>query len=100
MHLHFHIFTSDRGQNDLMHVVLCIKAPDKMGILRTILRRVFFYIFLRNISRKSKKENPQKLTQLSSRSHPRHLVGKKPSLDRYTQDGSNEETQDMFFADV
>ena len=25
---------------------------------------------------KSKKENPQKLTQLSSRSHPRHLVGK------------------------
>ena len=24
---------------------------------------------------KSKKENPQKLTQLSSRSHPRHLVG-------------------------
>ena len=27
--------------------------------------------------RKSRKENPQKLTQLSSRSHPRHLVGKK-----------------------
>ena len=26
---------------------------------------------------KSRKENPQKLTQLSSRSHPRHLVGKK-----------------------
>ena len=26
---------------------------------------------------KSKKENPQKLTQLSSRSHPRHLVGKR-----------------------
>ena len=25
---------------------------------------------------KSRKENPQKLTQLSSRSHPRHLVGK------------------------
>ena len=24
---------------------------------------------------KSRKENPQKLTQLSSRSHPRHLVG-------------------------
>ena len=24
----------------------------------------------------SRKENPQKLTQLSSRSHPRHLVGK------------------------
>ena len=29
------------------------------------------------IQDKSRKENPQKLTQLSSRSHPRHLVGKK-----------------------
>ena len=27
--------------------------------------------------RKNRKENPQKLTQLSSRSHPRHLVGKR-----------------------
>ena len=26
---------------------------------------------------KSRKENPKKLTQLSSRSHPRHLVGKR-----------------------
>ena len=26
---------------------------------------------------KSRRENPQKLTQLSSRSHPRHLVGKR-----------------------
>ena len=26
---------------------------------------------------KSRKENPQKLNQLSSRSHPRHLVGKR-----------------------
>ena len=26
---------------------------------------------------KSRKENPQKLTQLSLRSHPRHLVGKR-----------------------
>ena len=30
---------------------------------------------------KSRKENPQKLTQLSSRSHPRHLVGKKAQKD-------------------
>ena len=30
-------------------------------------------------SNKSRKENPQKLTQLSSRSHPRHLVGKRPA---------------------
>ena len=30
-----------------------------------------------HISSMSRKENPQKLTQLSSRSHPRHLVGKR-----------------------
>ena len=29
---------------------------------------------------KSRKENPQKLTQLSSRSHPRCLVGKRTAL--------------------
>ena len=29
---------------------------------------------------KSRKENPQKLTQLSSSSHPRHLVGKRTAL--------------------
>ena len=32
---------------------------------------------LTETSWKSRKENPQKLTQLSSRSHPRHLVGKR-----------------------
>ena len=32
---------------------------------------IYFY------SGMSRKENPQKLTQLSSRSHPRHLVGKR-----------------------
>ena len=31
----------------------------------------------RHASIKSRKKNPQKLTQLSSRSHPRHLVGKR-----------------------
>ena len=30
-----------------------------------------------SIIKKSRKENPQKPTQLSSRSHPRHLVGKR-----------------------
>ena len=44
---------------------------------------VYLY-FILNASRlvmtiKSRKENPQKLTQLSSRSHPRHLVGKSPA---------------------
>ena len=32
--------------------------------------------YLITVTSKSRKENPQKLTQLSSRSHPRHLVGK------------------------
>ena len=36
----------------------------------------FIYVSM-VISRKSRKENPKKLTQLSSRSHPRHLVGKR-----------------------
>ena len=39
----------------------------------------FFTIFTLSVTEtdKSRKENPQKLTQLSSRSHPRHLVGKR-----------------------
>ena len=32
---------------------------------------------MRHYLSKSRKENPQKLTQLNSRSHPRHLVGKR-----------------------
>ena len=34
-------------------------------------------ILLGTFKVKSRKENPQKPTQLSSRSHPRHLVGKR-----------------------
>ena len=38
----------------------------------------YFEVQVSNTIRwKSRKENPQKLTQLSSRSHPRHLVGKR-----------------------
>ena len=35
---------------------------------------------------KSRKENPQKLTQLSSRSHPRHLAGKRTAQKDITID--------------
>ena len=41
---------------------------------------ITFHLFSTQIfgaKSKSRKPNPQKLTQLSSRSHPRHLVGKK-----------------------
>ena len=34
-------------------------------------------MFISRFYNKSRKENPQKLTQLGSRSHPRHLVGKR-----------------------
>ena len=39
---------------------------------------------------KSRKENPQKLTQLSSRSHPRHLVGKRAAQKDITIDTTSD----------
>ena len=39
---------------------------------------------------KSRKENPQKLTQLSSRSHPRHLLGKRTAQKDATTDTTSE----------
>ena len=39
---------------------------------------------------KSRKETPQKLTQLSSRSHPRHLVGKTTSQKDITIDTTSD----------
>ena len=42
------------------------------------------------LPRKSRKENPQKLTQLSSRSHPRHLVGKRTAQKDTTTDTTSD----------
>ena len=39
---------------------------------------------------KSRKENPQKLTPLSSRSHPRHLVGKRTAQKDITKDTTSD----------
>ena len=39
---------------------------------------------------KSRKETPQKLTQLSSRSHPRHLVGKRTAQKDITTDTTSD----------
>ena len=47
--------------------------------------RVCFILVL-----KSRKENPQKLTQLSSRSHPRHLVGKRTAQKDITIDNTSD----------
>ena len=41
---------------------------------------MFHYVIIR----KSRKKNPQKLTQLSSRSHPKHVVGKKKTAQKDT----------------
>ena len=45
---------------------------------------------LRPILCKSRKENPQKLTQLSSRSHPRQLVGKRTAQKDITIDTASD----------
>ena len=55
--------------------------------------------FLRtgDIHFKSRKENPQKLTQLSSRSHPRHLVGKKTAQKDITIDTTSDSQMNSNF---
>ena len=46
---------------------------------------------------KSRKENPQKLTQLSSRSHPRHLVGKRTAQKDITIDTTSDSQVNSYF---
>ena len=46
---------------------------------------------------KSRKENPQKLTQLSSRSHPRHLVGKRTAQKDTIIDITSDSQVNCFF---
>ena len=50
---------------------------------------IFLYFHYSDIF-KSRKENPQKLTQLSSRSHPRHLVGKRTAQKDITIDTTSD----------
>ena len=69
----FYILHSHYAQSEHIHQIRSILIKKKSKIS-------FFHMFYRFGSLlfkyKSRKENPQKLTQLSSRSHPRHLVGK------------------------
>ena len=46
---------------------------------------------------KSRKENPQKPTKLSSRSHPRHLVGKRTAQKDTTIDTTSDSQVNSFF---
>ena len=45
--------------------------------LLSLISNIFFVLYFQLYLTKSRKENPQKLTQLSPRFHPRHLVGKR-----------------------
>ena len=51
---------------------------------------LFFSKYFFSLGFKSRKENPQKLTQLSSRSHPRHLVGKRTAQKDITIDTTSD----------
>ena len=55
--------------------------------------------FLSKLIFKSRKENPQKLTQLSSRSHPRHLVGKRTAQKDITIDTTSDSQVNSNFPD-
>ena len=54
-----------------MHVHVNNISTNRIDLCESVFNYVIDHI------NKSRKENPQKLTQLSSRSHPRHLVGKR-----------------------
>ena len=48
-------------------------------------------------SRKTRKKNPQKLTQLNPRSHPRHLVGKRTVQKDAIKDITNDSQVNSYF---
>ena len=65
---------------------LCLK---NRGVISSVQRKVDLVELCENCI-KSRKENPQKLTQLSSRSHPRHLVGKRTAQKDTTIDTTSD----------
>ena len=69
------LFTQDSKAEDLFCGAPSGSEPD-----------LFFSNYLFSLGFKSRKETPQKLTQLSSRSHPRHLVGKRTAQKDITSD--------------
>ena len=59
--------------------------------------RLIFNFVSRDMLLKSRKEYPQKLTQLSPRSHPRHLVGKKDSTKDAIKDITSNSQVNSYF---
>ena len=69
-----HLSTSTISPGDLKTLLVEIQSKLAMNYELSKNPNIDIWYFY-----KSRKENPQKLTQLSSRSHPRHLVGKRTS---------------------
>ena len=61
----------------LIHPPSMYNRPYSAGSRANSLGQYVYMPDMQWYSFKSRKKNPQKLTQLSSRSHPRHLVGKR-----------------------
>ena len=72
------MLTATSKQQGFSYRVLTIIHPgDWAGVGETYFVSVGRDIPTKGFNFESRKENPQKPTQLSSRSHPRHLVGKR-----------------------
>ena len=78
-------------------LIYCFLAENKDKIIcKEIISNIralkmFLFVF------KCRKETPQKLTQLSSRSHPRHLVGKRTAQKDITMDTTSDSQVNSHF---
>ena len=82
--LYINDIVNDIGSNIRLSAEIIVEdSLAAAGSLNTDLDRISQWAATWLVSFKSRKENPQKLTQISSRSHPRHLVGKKDSTKRH-----------------
>ena len=86
-------YRQNKTNNKLLKFNLIAKKQYFESRFKTLLN-ISFNNYLKNIVTfkffKSRKENPQKLTQLSSRSHPRHLVGKRTAQKDITIDTTSD----------
>ena len=82
----------------VIHVILCMKTDlsASFGTLICLEYRRSLFLLLTYRS-KSRKETPQKLTQLSSRFHPRHLVGKRSAQKDITIDTTSDSQMNSNF---
>ena len=96
----FHIFkcasfrqiTIPKNQTDRIVKVIILAVPFLKVSVFSIIEYKYKCNFLMQCTSliKSRKENPQKLTQLSSKFHPRHLVGKRTAQKDTTIDTTSD----------